>query len=126
MKEVHSQLKSLRHRSERRLKASRAAKGGPRAGDDTLRLFHELQVHQIELELQNEELNQANMAGQHEKRLPDLSLSGKFLQHNNTVDNGQRVDYSFQLSLTDLHTGLALWEDEKAIAKLGTNATVAW
>ena len=62
MNNVRSQLKSLRQRSELRLKGSRAAKAKPRAGDDTLRLFHELQVHQIELELQNEELNQANLA----------------------------------------------------------------
>jgi PBP1b-binding outer membrane lipoprotein LpoB len=57
---------------------------------------------------------------------PELSLSGKLLQHNNRVDSGQRVDYSFQLTLTDLHTGLAIWEDEKPISKLGTYRTVAW
>ena len=72
------------------------------------------------------EFNQANVAGAHEMVAPDLSLSGKILQHNNLVDNGQRIDYTFQLSLTDLHTGLAVWEDEAPIAKLGTNATVAW
>jgi uncharacterized protein (TIGR02722 family) len=75
---------------------------------------------------ESQEFNQSNLAGMHEMVAPDLSLSGKFLQTNNTVDDGQRVDYEFQLSLTDLHTGLALWESEAPIAKLGTNATVAW
>ena len=41
-------------------------------------------------------------------------------------DGSQRVDYDFQLSLTDLRTGLILWEDTKPISKRGTNETVAW
>ena len=41
---------------------------------------------------------------------PDLSLSGKLIQHDTLVDSGQRVDYSFQLALTDLHSGLAIWK----------------
>jgi uncharacterized protein (TIGR02722 family) len=75
---------------------------------------------------QSAEFNQRNVAGLHEAAAPDLSLSGKIIQSNSVVDNGQRVDYSFQLSLTDLHTGVAIWEDEEPISKLGTNATVAW
>lgn len=52
---------TLRQRSERRLKdAPAGSNGAAQIGNDTQRLFHELQVHQIELELQNEELNNAN------------------------------------------------------------------
>jgi uncharacterized protein (TIGR02722 family) len=75
---------------------------------------------------ESQEYSQKNIAGGGEMVAPDLSLSGKFLQNNNRVDNGQRVEYLFQLSLTDLHSGVAIWEDEVDIKKLGTNTTVAW
>jgi hypothetical protein len=58
---------------------------------------------------------------------PDLSLSGKIMQRNIRVDNStQRVEYYFQMSLTDINTGLAFWEDERVIGKQGSNKSVAW
>ena len=51
----------LRRRAKARLRAA-AAKGAPaRTEADTQRLVHELQVHQIELEMQNEELRRAQV-----------------------------------------------------------------
>ena len=50
---------TLRHRAESRLKRQKVADRGPKTDLDTVRLLHELQVHQIELELQNEELQRA-------------------------------------------------------------------
>ncbi|OFX21649.1 MAG: hypothetical protein A2V77_14305 [Anaeromyxobacter sp. RBG_16_69_14] len=48
--------RALRRRAEERLRA-RGRQGAQIGGaEDTLRLIHELQVHQIELEMQNEEL----------------------------------------------------------------------
>ena len=50
----------LRRRAEERLReaGARGATGG-RAEGDPQRLVHELQVHQIELEMQNEELRRS-------------------------------------------------------------------
>src|SRR5262245_21185045 len=45
----------LRRRAEARL-ASSKKRARPISGQDALRLVHELEVHQIELELQNEQL----------------------------------------------------------------------
>jgi signal transduction histidine kinase/CheY-like chemotaxis protein len=46
----------LRRRAEERLRLKHPPTGHARTGADTQRLVHELQVHQIELEMQNEEL----------------------------------------------------------------------
>ncbi len=50
----------LRHRAEERLSEKRKSQsseaGDPSTAEETARLVHELQVHQIELEMQNEEL----------------------------------------------------------------------
>ncbi len=49
----------LRRRAEERLEEHEAADANSRTAEDAQRLVHELQVHQIELELQNEELRRA-------------------------------------------------------------------
>ena len=59
---------------------------------------------------------------------PNMSLSGKLLQRNLKLDSGwfssvdTRVEYYLQLTLTDLKTGLSVWEDEQPIIKEGTHA----
>ena len=58
---------------------------------------------------------------------PEMSLSGKIIQRNITMDDGkQQVEYYFQLTLTELKTGLAWWEDETVIGKRGSGKSVAW
>lgn len=49
----------LRRRAEARLKGHQARLAPPRSEADATRLLHELQVHQIELEMQNAELQEA-------------------------------------------------------------------
>ena len=62
--------------------------------------------------------NQATVAGQGTMVAPDLSLSGKILERQ--ISGGGRrvqIEYYFQLTLTDIHTGLAIWEDEQLVVK---------
>ena len=49
----------LRRCAEARLRSIKAGENQPRTEADMQRLIHELQVHQIELEMQNEELRRA-------------------------------------------------------------------
>jgi signal transduction histidine kinase/ActR/RegA family two-component response regulator len=53
---------ALRRRAEARLHSAPSQTGGLRTAGGTQRLLHELQVHQVELELQNEELRQTRDA----------------------------------------------------------------
>lgn len=58
---------------------------------------------------------------------PDFSLSGKIIQRTSKVSNSkQLVEYYFQLTMTQLETGLAYWEGEYPIAKTGRNDSVSW
>ena len=73
------------------------------------------------------EFNQAQVAKTGQMIAPDLSLSGKIIQHDNLLGNGsQRIDYAFQLALTDIRSGLAVWEGETPISKLTSARTVSW
>jgi uncharacterized protein (TIGR02722 family) len=58
---------------------------------------------------------------------PDLSLSGKIMQRNLAMSgNRQQIEYYFQLVLTDLASGLAIWENEYPIIKRASSRTVSW
>lgn len=58
---------------------------------------------------------------------PNMSLSGKLLQRNNRIDKRRElVEYYFQLTLTDLQNGLAVWEGEEQISKMGSARSTSW
>ena len=62
----------------------------------------------------------------HETKLPYYTLSGKLLQDNAKAGRTRQVTYTFQLSLTTVKDGLAVWEGEKQITKQGKKARVGW
>lgn len=76
----------------------------------------------------NDEYNKATFAQKGTLVAPNMSLSGKMLQRNLKLQSGifssvdTRVEYYLQLTLTDLKTGLSVWEDEQPIVKEGDHA----
>ncbi len=75
-----SKASKLRKQAEALLKEHKNKASLPSADADMLKLIHELEVHQIELELQNEELIQANQraneATEKYEELYDFAPSG--------------------------------------------------
>lgn len=75
----------------------------------------------------NEEFNQNTISKKGTLVAPDFSISGKIRQDNVKLKNGDiQAEYFFYLSVTDLNSGLAYWEDERTIDKVGTNKSVTW
>ncbi len=76
----------------------------------------------------NDEYDQATFASKGTLVAPNMSLSGKMIQRNLKLESGwfssvdTRVEYYLQLTLTDLKTGLSVWEDEQPIIKEGDHA----
>jgi hypothetical protein len=63
---------------------------------------------------------------QNTTRLPDFTLSGSIIQLAVKAGDTSQSTYSFQLSLTDPKSGLAVWEGEKDITKQGTRSSVGF
>ena len=75
----------------------------------------------------NEEFNKSTTIQKNTLYAPSLSLSGSILQRTSKANKDEQiVEYYFQLSLTDIKTGLVTWEDEVVIGKIGSNDTVTW
>ena len=78
----------------------------------------------------NDEYDQKTIAEKGTLVAPNMSLSGKMLQRNLKLQSGwfssvdTRVEYYLQLTLTDLKTGLSVWEDEQPIVKEGDHAPI--
>ncbi|MDZ7737897.1 MAG: PAS domain-containing protein [Bacteroidales bacterium] len=96
---------TLRKKAEEELKAKRKKAIKPNLATDPKRLLHELQVHQLELEMQNEELLRANETAEAALKkytmLYDLAPMGYF-----TLDEDGRIcDLNF--------TGAELLDDKR-------------
>ena len=75
----------------------------------------------------NSEFNQTRVAKKAQLQAFDLSMSGKILQRNVTTGGGKtQADYYFQLTITDVNTGLGIWEGEERISKRGSSRSVSW
>lgn len=71
----------------------------------------------------NEEVNQYSVVEKGKIIAPELSLSGSIIQRNVKVGSKTRVDYFFLLTLTDLKTGLVVWDNEVNIIKVGKGSS---
>lgn len=75
----------------------------------------------------NDEFKHQTIADKGTLYAPDLSLTGKIAQRiARTGKNKQLVEYYLQLTLTDIKSGLAYWENESVVRKLGSNKSTAW
>jgi len=75
----------------------------------------------------NQEFRQASIAKKNSLEAPSMSLSGDILQRAvKTNDGDQLVEYYFQMTLTEIESGLAYWEEETVVGKIGSNDTVTW
>ncbi len=70
----------------------------------------------------NDEYDQSTIPGKGTLIAPDLSLTGKIIQRNIKETRKERVEYYFQLTLTNIKNGLVLWENEEPIIKRGSEA----
>ncbi len=57
---------------------------------------------------------------------PGYSLSGRLIETRASASGTKQSTFSFQLSLTEIATGLAVWEDQVDITKQGKRGSVGW
>ncbi|HCD33182.1 MAG TPA: penicillin-binding protein activator LpoB [Phycisphaerales bacterium] len=56
----------------------------------------------------------------------DYSLTFKIIENRAQAGQIRQTTFTFQMSLVDVKTGLAVWEDEKQITKQGKDSSVGW
>lgn len=82
----------------------------------------ETAVRQVR-ELENDDLfNQATVQKRGTVIAPDMSLSGEIVQQRNRVGRVEESYFFFHVVMTDLSTGLAVWEDNVEIGKQETKS----
>ena len=82
----------------------------------------ETAVRQVR-ELENDDLfNQSTVQKRGTVIAPDMSLSGEIVQQQRRSGRTEESYFFIHMVLTDLATGLAVWEDNVEIAKQGTKS----
>jgi len=122
--EYLSDAQLLRIKAEEKLKAKNDKVKVSNAEHDAKKLLHELQVHQIELEMQNEELREANEVAEKALRkytmLYDLAPMGYFtLEPDGTIDElnftGAEMLQDRRFSLVGTNFKLFVSNESKAV-----------
>jgi len=117
--DTDSLVKKIRvalNRSGRALTTTAVGLNGPE--DESSKAVRELR--------EDDEFNPQTIPGKGQMISPDYSLSGKIIQNTARAGRTSQSEFAFQLSLTNLKTGLAVWEEEKLIVKQGKRAAVGW
>ena len=84
-------------------------------------------VHDARELRDNDEFNQNTTAAKGQLIAPELSLAGKILQRNVKVDSKtQQIEYYFQLKVSDISSGLVIWQKEEVLGKRGSSKSVSW
>ncbi len=69
---------------------------------------------------EDQEFNKSTVQQKGKLIAPDLSISGKLIQKNiDYTRNSRQVEYYIQLRITELESGLIIWQHEKFIGKRG-------
>ncbi|MBL4700763.1 MAG: hypothetical protein JKX85_05840 [Phycisphaeraceae bacterium] len=56
----------------------------------------------------------------------DYSLTFKIIENKGQAGKVRQTTFTFQMSLVDVKSGLAVWEDETQITKQGKHSSVGW
>lgn len=81
------------------------------------------QVRRLE---EDDMFNQSTVQKRGTAIAPDMSFSGEIVQQTNSQGRMRESYFFFHMALTDLVTGLAIWEDNVEIAKQGKKALTGW
>ena len=81
------------------------------------------QVRRLE---EDDMFNQSTVQKRGTAIAPDMSLSGEIVQQKTSQGRMQESYFFFHMALTDLATGLAVWEDSVEIAKQGEKPLLGW
>ena len=77
--------------------------------------------------LENDDMfNQATVQKSGTAIAPDMSLAGEIIQQKTTLGRKTESYFFFHLTLTDLKTGLAVWEDNFEVAKQAKKPVFGW